>query len=88
MPMSGVIEMREPGFVRGSSGEAAATRRRWRRFFEFKADIPHSWTIVLGALVWVFFFGLRRGATTKPRNGRANLDGTSNAEPLQFFRAW
>ena len=32
-------------------------RRRKRRLFEFKSDIPASWSITLGILVWVSFFG-------------------------------
>nr|WP_254446512.1 ABC transporter permease [Ruegeria sp. HKCCD8929] len=32
--------------------------RRTRRIFEFKSDIPASWRIALGVLVWVLFFGL------------------------------
>ena len=35
----------------------AAVRRRRRRFFEFKSDIPFSWSLSLGILVWVLFFG-------------------------------
>ena len=35
-----------------------APRRRRRRFFEFKSDIPFSWSLSLGILVWVLFFGL------------------------------
>jgi len=35
----------------------SGARRRRRRFFEFKSDIPTSWSITLGILVWVLFFG-------------------------------
>lgn len=37
---------------------AAAPRKRKQRFFEFKKDIPRAWTILLGVLIWVLFFGL------------------------------
>lgn len=33
-------------------------RKRRRRFFEFKTDIPVSWSLALGISVWVLFFGL------------------------------
>lgn len=36
----------------------AAAHRRRRRFFEFNSDIPFSWSLSLGILVWVLFFGL------------------------------
>lgn len=29
-----------------------------RRFFEFKKDIPASWSVILGVAVWICFFGL------------------------------
>lgn len=29
-----------------------------RRFFEFKKDIPASWSVILGIAVWACFFGL------------------------------
>ena len=35
-----------------------AIRRRHRRFFEYKTEIPFSWVISLGILVWVLLFGL------------------------------
>lgn len=47
-----------------NAGELADTpqttpsRRRRRKIFEFKKDIPASWSIALGILVWVLFFGL------------------------------
>ncbi len=42
-----------------AQSQSAPTRRvRRQRVFEFKKDIPGSWTIVLGLLVWVLFFGL------------------------------
>jgi len=41
-----------------SASPATAPRRRRRRFFEFKSDIPFSWSLTLGISVWVLFFGL------------------------------
>ncbi len=38
--------------------EPAPARKRQRRFFEFKTDIPLSWSLTLGISVWVLFFGL------------------------------
>ncbi len=39
--------------------EASAARPgRRRKIFEFKKDIPASWSIGLGILVWLLFFGL------------------------------
>lgn len=44
------------------AGDLTDTRRkipsrRRRKIFEFKKDIPTSWSIALGILVWVLFFG-------------------------------
>ncbi|MCP5072730.1 MAG: ABC transporter permease [Rhodobacteraceae bacterium] len=38
--------------------EVTALRHRRRRFFDYKTDIPLSWTILLGVLAWVLLFGL------------------------------
>lgn len=38
-------------------------RQPRQRIFEFKSDIPASWIIVLGVMVWVLFFGLWEFAT-------------------------
>ncbi|CUK18560.1 Putative aliphatic sulfonates transport permease protein SsuC [Ruegeria denitrificans] len=43
----------------GAKTETDAARpSRRRRVFEFKRDIPQAWSIGLGILVWVLFFGL------------------------------
>lgn len=38
--------------------EVPARKRRKRRWFEYKRPIPWTWTLGLGAAVWVIFFGL------------------------------
>ena len=38
-------------------------KRPRRRIFEFKKDIPASWSLVLGIAVWVVFFGFWEFAT-------------------------
>lgn len=41
----------------GTTGGLNSPARR-RRFLEYKSDIPLSWTIALGVLVWLLVFGL------------------------------
>ena len=44
---------------------AQTTKNRvtWRRIFDFKLEIPSSWSVILGLSVWVLFFGFWAFAT-------------------------
>ncbi len=44
--------------ISGGRGEAGARKLRRRRFFEYKSNIPLSWSLFLGLLAWALLFGL------------------------------
>jgi NitT/TauT family transport system permease protein len=44
---------------------AATTKRRARRWFEYKRPIPWTWAVGLGVAIWVLFFGAWEIASTR-----------------------